>query len=45
MLTNHTYNEIEVHGKRLSVVDAHYDEMKPVKKIVGDVVNVVKKMF
>ena len=41
----HTYNEIDVEGNRLSVIDVHCDEMKPVKKIVGDIAMVVKKIF
>lgn len=41
----HTYNEIEVDGKRLSVIDVHCDEMKSVNKIVGDIAKAAKKMF
>ena len=41
----HTYNEIIVDGKRLSVIDVHWDEMKPLKKIVGGVIKVGRKLF
>lgn len=41
----HTYNEIEVDSKRLSVIDVHCDEMKSLNNIVGDIAKAAKKMF
>lgn len=32
----HTYNEIMVDGKRLSVVDVHWDEMKSIRRMIRD---------
>ena len=37
----HTYNEMEVDGRRLSVVDVHCDEMKPLRKMIRDIVRLI----
>lgn len=38
----HTYNEMEVDGRRLSVVDVHCDEMKPLRKMIRDIVRLIR---
>jgi hypothetical protein len=39
----HTYNEIEVDGKKLSVIDVHCDEFKNPMTAIRDVVKVLKE--
>ena len=38
----HTYNEIEVDGKRLSVIDVHCDEFKNPMTAISDMVKVLR---
>ena len=41
----HTYNEIMVDGRKLSVVDVHWDEMKSLTKITYDIINLLMSKF